>query len=107
MTLSIVALQIQIQIEGFGGSFAMPHYGHSRPLADYFNSNLMVLNFVVANLTDNSSDVFSYDERVQGKDANALCSLQFIYHLEKFKMLLSRKITMPKTLLVIFNKCVG
>jgi hypothetical protein len=29
----------------------------------------MVSNFVVANLTSNNNDVFSYDEWVQGKDA--------------------------------------
>ncbi len=52
MTLSIVVPQILIQIEDFGGSFTMPHYGHLRPSADYFNSNLMVSNFVVANLTN-------------------------------------------------------
>jgi hypothetical protein len=53
----------------------MPHYGHSRPSANYFNSNFMVSNFVVADLTSNSSDVFFYDDRVQGKDADALYSL--------------------------------
>ncbi len=62
MILLTVVPQIHIQIEDFGGSFDMPHYGHSRPLADYFNSNLMVLNFVVANLTSNNNDVFFYDE---------------------------------------------
>jgi nicotinic acid mononucleotide adenylyltransferase len=62
MILLTVAPQIQIQIEDFGGSFAMPHYGHLRPLADYFNSNLIVSNFVVADLISNNSDVFFYDE---------------------------------------------
>jgi len=70
-----VAPMIQIQIEDFGGSFNMLHYGHSRPSADYFNSNLMVSNFVVVDLTNDNADVLFYDERPQGKDANALCSL--------------------------------
>jgi len=107
MTFSTVVPQIQIQIEDFGGSFAMLHYGHLRPSADYFNSNLMVSNFVVADLISNNSDVFIYDEQAQNKDVDALCSLQFTYHLEKFNTLLSRKITMPKTLLVIVDNCVG
>jgi hypothetical protein len=106
MTLSTVAPQIQIQIEDFGGNFAMPHYGHSRPSTDYFNSNLMVSNFVVADLTSNNSDVF-YDEQAQGKDADALCSLRFPYHLEKFKTLLNHKITMPKIMLVIPDNYAG
>jgi hypothetical protein len=41
----------------------MRHYGHLRPLADYFNSNLMVSNFVIADLTNNNSHVFFYDEQ--------------------------------------------
>jgi hypothetical protein len=66
-----------------------------------------VLNFVVVDLTSNSNDVFFYDEWTQGKDDDALCSLRFTYHLEKFKTLLSCKIAMPKTLLVILDNCVG
>jgi hypothetical protein len=81
----------------------MLHYGHLRPSADYFNSNFMVSNFLVIDLTNNNINVFFYDERAQGKDVDALFSLQFTYHLEKFKMLLSRKIGMPKILLVILN----
>jgi hypothetical protein len=34
--------EIQIQIKDFGGSFLLPFYGHQRPSADYFNSNLMM-----------------------------------------------------------------
>jgi len=105
ITLLTITPQIHIYIKNFGGNFAMPHYGHSRPLADYFNFNFMVSNFVVADLINNNSNVFFYDERAQGKDADALCSLRFTYHLEKFKMLLSHKITMSKTLLVIFDNC--
>jgi len=107
MTLSIVAPQIQIQIEDFGGSFTMPHYVHSHPSANYFNSNLMVSNFMVADLTSNNSDVFFYDERAQGKDVDAVCNLRFTYHLEKFKMLLNHKIAMQKTLFVILDNYVG
>ncbi|CAM6027652.1 unnamed protein product [Sphagnum balticum] len=107
MILSTITLQIQIQIKDFGGSFAMPHYGHLHPSVNYFNSNFMVSNFVVVDLISNSNDVFFYDERAQGKDVDALFSLRFTYHLEKFKTLLSHKITMPKTLLVILDNCVG
>jgi hypothetical protein len=67
----------------------------------------MVSNFVVVDLIDNSNDVFFYDEWAQGKDVDALCSLRFTYHLEKFKMLLNPKITMSKTLLVILDNYVG
>jgi hypothetical protein len=85
----------------------MPHYRHLRPSVDYFKFNLMVSNFVVADLTSTNSNVFFYDERAQGKDVDALCSLQFTYHLKKFKMLLNHKIIMPKILLIILNNYVG
>ncbi|CAM9750838.1 unnamed protein product [Lampetra fluviatilis] len=58
---------IQSQIEDFGGSFAMPHYGHIRPSADYFNSNLMVRNFVPADITSRVNNVIFYDERATWK----------------------------------------
>jgi hypothetical protein len=75
MISTIVVPTIQIQIKDFGGSFIMPHYGHLRRSTNYFNSNLMVSNFVVADLTNDSANMFFYDERTQGKDADALCSL--------------------------------
>jgi hypothetical protein len=100
MTPTTVTPMIQIQIKDFGGSFAMPHYGHSQPLADYFNSNLMVLKFVVANLTNDNANMLFYDKRTQGKDADVMCNLWFTYHSNKFKMT-------PKILVVILNNCVG
>ena len=70
---STILSEIQIQIEDFGGSFAMPHYGHSRPSTDYFNSNLLVQNFVVVDITSGIHKVIIYDEQAQGKDADVLC----------------------------------
>jgi hypothetical protein len=106
MTSTTVAPMIQIQIKDFSGSFAMPHYGDSRPSIDYFNSNLMVSNFVV-DLTNDNTDMFFYDKRTQGKDTDALCNLQFTYHSNKFKTMLERKQVTPKILVVILNNCVG
>ncbi len=51
----------------------------------------MVSNFVVADLTSDSVNMFFYDEQVQGKDEDALCSLRFMYHSNKFKMMFKRK----------------
>jgi hypothetical protein len=67
--------RVQIQAEDYGGGISMPHYGHARPSADYFNSNLMIQNFVVADITNKRNSVYFYDERGQGKNADALCSL--------------------------------
>jgi hypothetical protein len=82
MTSTTTVPTIQIQIKDFRGNFAMPHYGHSWPSAYYFNSNLMVSNFVVVDHTSDNVDVFFYEERVQGKDADALCNLRFMYHFK-------------------------
>ncbi|ETP34108.1 hypothetical protein F442_17514 [Phytophthora nicotianae P10297] len=40
-------------------------------------------NFVVADIDNNINHVYFYDERAQGKDADALCSLRLNYHLAK------------------------
>ncbi len=42
----------------------------------------MVSNFVVVDHTSDNVDVFFYEERVQGKDADALCNLRFMYHFK-------------------------
>jgi hypothetical protein len=62
LTSMTITPTIEIQIEDFGGNFAMHHYGHSRPSTDYFNSNLMVSNFFVVNLINDSAKVLFYDE---------------------------------------------
>ncbi|ETK71030.1 hypothetical protein L915_21651, partial [Phytophthora nicotianae] len=67
--------RVQIQAEGYGGSLSMPHYGHTRPSVDYFNSNVIIQNFVEADITKRNN-VFVYEERAQRKDAHALCSLR-------------------------------
>jgi hypothetical protein len=40
----------------------MLHYGHLRPSVNYFNSNMMVLNFVVVDLTSDNADMLFYDQ---------------------------------------------
>lgn len=67
---------VQLQAEDYGGGIALPHYGYRRPSVDYFNSNLMTYNFVIADITTGQNNVFFYDERGQGKGADALCSLR-------------------------------
>ena len=76
---------VSLQAEDYGGGLALPHYGFRRPSADYFNSNLMSYNFVVADITGDINNVFSYDERDQGKGADALCSMRMRYHLRKMQ----------------------
>ena len=74
---------VQLQAEDYGGGIALPHYGYRRPSADYFNSNMMAYNFVIADISSGEYNVYFYDERSQGKGADALCSLRLRYHLRK------------------------
>ena len=75
--------KVTVQAQDFGGSLTMPHYGYRRPSADYFNSNLIIHNFVIADITGGVNNIYFYDERAQGKDGNALCNLRIAYHLTK------------------------
>ncbi|KAF1785760.1 hypothetical protein GQ600_5486 [Phytophthora cactorum] len=67
--------------QDYGGSISIPHYGHIHPSVDYFNINFMIQNIVVADISNGRNNVYFYDERAQGKDADALCSLRLLYHL--------------------------
>ena len=97
---------VQVQAEDYGGGIALPHYGFRRPSADYFNSNLMTYNFVIADITTGVNNVFYYDERHQGKGADALCSLRIRYHLRKYQSYSERKNT-PKLCMILLDNCVG
>lgn len=99
-------LVIEIQIEDFGGSFAILHYGHQRLSADYFNSNLMMQNFIIANITNGAKNVLIYDERGQGKGADALCSLRLMYHIRLCRFHRQRGSIPPKISLLILDNYV-
>jgi hypothetical protein len=57
------SLAIQIQIQDFDNSFPLPFYGHQRPSVNYFNSNLMMQNFIISDITANRNNVLIYNER--------------------------------------------
>ena len=97
---------VALQAEDYGGSIALPHYGYRQPSADYFNSNLMVYNFVQADITGKVNNVQFYDERDQGKGADALCSLRLRFHLAKLKQYQAAGIT-PRLNMTLLDNCVG
>ena len=99
----VVNPKVLIQAEDYGGSLAFPFYGFIRPSADYFNSNLIVHNFVIANISTGNNYVQFYDERGQDKGGDALCSLRLRYHLMQMNGCEER----PKMLLLIKDNCVG
>lgn len=65
--------------EDYGQGIALPWFGRRRPGSDYFQSNLMLHMFVVADISKHEHNVFIYDERLMGKDADALCSLRMAF----------------------------
>ena len=82
------------------------HFGFKRLSADYFNSNLMGYSFVVADISTGKNHVYYYDERHQGKGADALCSLRMRYHLSKTRE--SRAQGVKKVLsMSLLDNCVG
>jgi hypothetical protein len=58
----------------------MPLYGYQCPSTNYFNSYLMVQNFVIADVTNGTIDIYFYNLRAERKDGSALCSLRMAYH---------------------------
>jgi hypothetical protein len=64
----------------------------------------MMQNFIISNITANRNNVLIYDERRQGKGADAMCSLRLLFHLRLRKKRANRS---PKMLLLILDNCVG
>ena len=93
--------------EDYGQSIAMPHFGYRRPSRDYFNSNLMMHLFVIANISTGVNKVYLYDERLMGKDRDALCSLRLNFHLSHMKHLRDNGLDLPEAFISIRDNCVG
>jgi hypothetical protein len=91
---------VQVQAEDFGGGLALPFYGLARPSVDYYQSNLVLHNFVIADVSLNVNHIYFYDERAQGKGSHAMCSLRLRYHLSK----MDQRCTSNLSLL---DNCVG
>jgi hypothetical protein len=72
---------VMVKAEDFGGGVTMPHYGFRPPSPDYYSSNPIIQNFVIANINDHVNNVWLRDERAQDKDENCMCSLGMRYHL--------------------------
>jgi hypothetical protein len=99
--------RVLLLAEDFGHGVCMPSYGFRRSAADYFQSNLMINLYVMANITTEMHDVFLYDERLQGKDKDALCSLRLAYHIRLRNQCLSEGRDPPEVFISIRDNCVG
>lgn len=98
---------VLVLAEDFGQGVTLPHYGHKRPSADFFNSNLMLNFYVMADITRNEHNVFLYDERYHCKDKDALCSLRLSYHINQRLRCLAEGREPPSYFVSIRDNCVG
>ena len=96
-----------VQCEDLGQSIAMPHYGYEQPGLDYFNSNLMMHEFVVADRVSNRNTVYFYDERVLKKDGESMCILRLYDHLFKLEKYLTSRTPSPKSYIAVMDNCCG
>jgi hypothetical protein len=93
--------------EDFGQGIALPYYGVTRPSCDYFNSNLMLNLYIMADVTRNEHNVFLYDERAMGKGKDALCSLRIAFHLKHRNRCLAEGVPLPRFFIGVYDNCVG
>ena len=77
---------LTVQGEDCGGTLGLPHYGYTRPSLDYYNSNLLLYNFVVSDVVTKINNIFYFDERGQGKGLDAFCTLRLRCHLRKWHL---------------------
>jgi hypothetical protein len=74
---------VDLMAEDFAGGIAMPILSLERASVDYFTSNLTMQSFVQCDMTTDQNHIAVYDERLMGKDGEALCALRMIYELER------------------------
>lgn len=100
---------VRLQCEDFAGNLQLPWFGLHRPATDYYSSDLSIYMFVISHMTTGINHVYLYDERIMGKNCDALCSLRFLYHMRLYVE--ARKdnkiMSQPNTLYLIMDNCVG
>ena len=99
--------EVLLLAEDYGQEIALPHYGNVRPSVDYFQSNLMLHMYVIADISRRENNVLLYDERLMGKDKDALCSLRMTFHIQQRNRCLAAGVTPPKVFIAIRDNCVG
>lgn len=99
--------EILLIAEDYGQGIPLPYFGFRRPGSDYFNSNLMCNLYIMGDITRHQHNVYLYDERLMGKDKNALCSLRMCHHINERNRCLQNGIQPPRHFISIRDKCVG
>jgi hypothetical protein len=99
---------VLLQCEDYAGNLVSPLFELERPSKDYYASNLSLYVFVITNMTSGQNYVYLYDERAQGKNAEALCNLRIRYHLKVLnENYIGKNKPIPRIFYGIMDNCVG
>ena len=104
------SISVDVQMEDFAGTLPLPMLNLTKFAAAYYHSHLSMFAFVICNITYGENRIILYDERAQGKGAEALCNLRFRYYFEKFKKRFEsgcRGDNLYPILYLIMDNCVG
>ena len=96
--------KLRVTVQDFGAGIPLPKYGASQPNHDYYASNLTVHNMNFVNCATGLCDIAYYDERVAGKDGDAVCSLRW-NNLKNY--IIENKDNLPGAECKILDNCVG
>ena len=104
-----VCPKVILEAHDFGGSLPLPHYGIRRPGVDYYQSNLMQHNFIMCKIGRQEHRIMFYDERDQGKGADACISMRMIHYLRKLSELRAAGLKPEEevSLMVLMDNCTG
>ena len=98
---------VRFLCQDFSGNLLLPSYQTSRPGVDYYSSKLHLYSFVICDVSTNTNYVYVYDQRLAGKDCNAMCSLRLLHHLSEGEKTRISLRTEPNQLLQCMDNNVG
>ena len=98
---------VRFLCQDFSGNLLLPSYQSSRPGADYYSSKLHLYSFVICDVSLNTNYVYIYDQRLAGKDCNAMCSLRLLHLLREMQLTTSNQTPHPTQLFLCMDNNVG
>lgn len=97
--------QTIVQCEDFGQGIPLPYYQQTRPGIDFFTSNLIINEFIIANLSQRHGTVFLFDERDAGKSGDAMCTLRWKYLTAMMADVVENGRPLPTVLVKVLDNC--